>query len=66
MSADTRVMPLVLGVLVIVLAALVLALRATALVTAGGRERPVDWLSRAVDDDRDRGLALTRVSTQYR
>ena len=52
-------MPLVLGLLIMVLAALVFALRATALVTAGSRQRPVDWLCQAVDDDRDRGLVVT-------
>ena len=61
-------MPLVLGLLIIVLATLVLLLRASEMVADGRRpaRSAGDWLSEAVEHDRDRGLALTGVTAQYR
>ena len=59
-------MPVVLGLLIIVLATLVLLLRASALVSEVRQPTPGAWLSRAVDDDRDRGLALTGATAALR
>ena len=57
---------MVLGLLIIVLAALVLLLRASEMVADGRRpaRSAGDWLSEAVEHDRDRGLALNGVSAK--
>jgi hypothetical protein len=61
-------MPIVLAALVLVLAILVLRLRADARAGMNGRTRPSasDWLCDAVVDDRDRELALPASSLRVR